>query len=148
MPYRRNYRRARRTSRPTERIIRADNPVLATAGVTVASFMYTVTDPQTVTRFKLDTGIQGTFNGTVAYALVVVPEGYNNNAISYPAITTDLYNPTTNVLISGVLTDTAIEDHKSSSYSRKLKTGDRIALLYNPSAATQVSYEISFTTVH
>ncbi len=149
MPYRRNYRRAnRRTSRPTERIIRADNPVLTTPGATVTSFMYTASEPQTVTKFKLDTGIQGTFTGTLAYALVVVPEGYSANPLTYPATSTDLYNPTVNVLISGVLTDTAVEDHKSSSYSRKLKTGDRIALLYNPTAASQVGYEISFTTIH
>ena len=56
-------------------------------------------------------------------------EGYNANSIVWPAITTDLYNPTMDVLISGVLTDGGVEDHKYNAIGRKLKTGDRLCLL-------------------
>ena len=59
-----------------------------------------------------------------------VPEGYNANTITYPALTADLYNPTDLVLISGVLTDGTVEDHKSNFIGRKMKAGDRLALIF------------------
>ena len=65
----------------------------------------------------------------VPYALVVVREGYNANPLNYPAITDDLYNPTMDVLISGILTDNAVEDSKYNAIGRKLKKGDRICLI-------------------
>ncbi len=113
--------------------------------------MYTATDPQTATKFRLDTGVNSSaISQPIAYALVLVPEGYDSNDLNYPATTTDLYNPTANVLISGVITDATVEDHKSSRYSRKMKTGDRIALLYYNAGTTAVpvSFEINFTTIH
>ena len=146
---RRIYTRAPR--RPTERIIRAST-VNVPQQTTAIGYLYTANEPQTVTNFKLDTGITTSTAGPVAYVLVHIPEGYNANNINYPADTADLYNPTNNVLISGVLTDNTVEDHKFSRYSRKLKTGDRIALLYyNPlgsGGAIPVSFELNFTAVH
>ena len=82
------------------------------------------------------------------YALVVVREGYNANLLVYPALTDDLYNPTMDVLISGVLTDGSFEDHKWNKIGRKLKTGDRLCLIvYNTSGgtATDVAFELSFS---
>jgi hypothetical protein len=150
MPYRsynRSYNR-RRSSRPTNRVIRAST-VTTTVNSTITAYMFTATDPCTATKFKLDIGT-GTVEGNMAYALVYVPEGYNANNINLPAVTEDLYNPTMNVLISGVITDpTKGEDHKSSRYSRKMKPGDRICLLlYQTIANSSATYEISFTTVH
>ena len=57
---------------------------------------------------------QCTRGEAVAYALVVVREGYNPNQLNWPAVSTDMYNPTMDVLISGVLT--------SESYA----TGERV----------------------
>jgi hypothetical protein len=149
----------RRSSRPSERIIRGST-VIADSSATTDAFVYTADVPQTVTRFKLDIGIAGVTTGNspsdfalpLVYALIHVPEGYPANPLTYPAITTDLYNPTTNVLISGVVTDPTLEDHKSSSYGRKLKTGDRIALIIRyPANITPLSiatsFELSFTSV-
>ena len=150
----RYYRRRRifkRSSRPTERIVRAGSTGQISTGNQVSAYVYTATDPNTATRFKLDTGFSAsTAGGPVVYALVYVPEGYNINNIVYPAVTDDIYNPTKNVLLSGVLTDNAIEDHKSTSYSRKMAVGDRIALIYYNASSSQVdaSFELSFTTVH
>ena len=72
----------------------------------------------------------------VAYCLVHVREGYNANSITYPAVTDDMYNPTNDVIISGVLTDGSTEDHKYARIGRKMKPGDRIALLYYLSSTT------------
>ena len=87
----------------------------------------------------------------VPYALVVVREGYNANPLNYPAITDDLYNPTMDVLISGILTDGGIEDHKSNAIGRKLKKGDRICLIvYAPAVTTAnptVFFEMNFTVL-
>ena len=58
-----------------------------------------------------------------SYALVVVREGYNANGLNYPAVADDLYNPTMDVLISGILTDNGVEDHKWNAIGRKLKKG-------------------------
>ena len=75
---------------------------------------------------------QCTRGEAVAYALVVVREGYNPNQLNWPAVSTDMYNPTMDVLISGVLTSESAEDHKGNKIGRKLKTGDRVMLLgYN-----------------
>jgi len=139
----------RRVSRPTDRTVRAGTNT-ATAGTQSTMYMYTATDPCTATRFRLDIGTITEL--PCVYALVYVPEGYDVNTITYPATTVDLYNPTMNVLISGVITDNQVEDHKSSRYSRKLRIGDRIALiLYNPvgnASAVTVNWELNFTTVH
>ena len=85
----------------------------------------------------------------VPYVLVHVREGYNANTITYPAITTDMYNPTADVLISGILTDNAVEDHKYNMIGRKLKSGDRLALIYYSSASgeVRVQFEINFSVL-
>ena len=50
----------------------------------------------------LDVGVTTPGTATcIPYVLVLVQEGYNANAITYPAVTDDMYNPTMNVLISG-----------------------------------------------
>ena len=139
--------RARRPKRPSDRIIRAaSGPVTATA--TSRTFVYTATVPQTALNIKLDVG--ATTDEVLVYALVYLPEGYDYNPIVWPAITDDIYNPTKNVLISGVLTDNSVEDHKTNRIGRKLATGDRIALLVrntSASATAQFSFELSFTAL-
>ncbi len=148
MPYRR-YRRnyTRRSVRPTNRIIRAASDEVPVSSQSEA-YVYTAEDPQKVTNFRLD--IFTTSGVTVPYALVMIPEGYNANTMTYPATSDDLYNPTNMVLISGVLIDNT-QDHKWSRYSRKLNPGDRIALLLlnsSASVAADVSFQLSFTAVH
>ena len=50
------------------------------------------------------------------------------------------------VLISGVITDTAVEDHKWNSIGRKLKAGDRLALLVKSTWDNAFSiFELSFS---
>ena len=117
------------------------------------AYQYTATSACTVKSIKLDVGantVGGPGDVAVVYALVLVREGYNPNSLVWPAPTGDLYNPTMDVLISGVLTDGAIEDHKSNMIGRKLKTGDRIALMVlNSSAAVSVRcyYEMPFSVL-
>ena len=50
----------------------------------------------------------------------------------------DLYNPTMDVLISGVLTDRATEDQKSNYIGRKLKAGDRLCLIVSNTSSGSV----------
>ena len=69
--------------------------------------------------------------------------------MTYPAISTDMYNPTDQVLISGILTDDAVEDHKYNVVGRKMKPGDRLGLIcLNTGGSTvYVSFEISFSVL-
>ena len=54
-----------------------------------------------MTNFKLDIGEESADQyWPVAYALVYVPEGYNVNNLTFPAVTDDMYNPTKMVIIS------------------------------------------------
>ena len=153
--YYRSYRRPiKKTTRPTNKVIRAANATLP-ARTTASGYIYTATDPLTVMNIKLDTGavadIDVAAGVTIAYCLVHVREGYNANNITYPALSDDMYNPTNDVIISGVLTDSSIEDHKYARIGRKMKPGDRLVLLYFLEAATgtaNVSFEINFTTLH
>ena len=69
---------------------------------------------------------------------MVVREGYNPNLINWPALTDDLYNPTMDVLISGVLTDRATEDQKSNYIKCKLKAGDRLCLIVSNTSSSSV----------
>jgi len=131
-PFSRRFRRAvyARRKRNAERIIRSG---VAAVGVGVQSAVYTYTAAKACVakNIKLDIGAteQGTTTIGCPYVLVVVREGYNPNLITYPALTDDLYNPTMDVLISGVLTDSKSEDHKSNFIGRKLKAGDRLCLI-------------------
>ena len=114
--------------RNAERVVRAGESTLA-GGTQQTAYTYTADQACTVRSIKLDIGMDT--GGLVApvvipYALVVVREGYNANPLNYPAITDDLYNPTMDVLISGILTDNAVEDSKYNAIGRKLKKGDRI----------------------
>ena len=147
---RRSSKRIVRPKRPTERFVRAGKSVVPPS-VTTTGYVWTAVETGTVTNIKLDTGMDRdpatALQNAIAYALVYVPEGYNANALTFPALTDDLYNPTKNVLISGVLNSTAMEDHKFTKYSRKVVRGDRLCLLYyNTDAANQeVSFELNFT---
>ena len=153
--YYRSYRRPiRKSNRPTNKVIRSA-VVTIPNGSTQVGYLYTATDPLTVMGIKLDTGITGDTSlavpATVAYCLVHVREGYNTNNITYPAVTDDMYNPTNDVIISGVLTDGSTEDHKYARIGRKMKPGDRLALLYFLASTTgqvNVSFEINFMTLH
>ena len=121
-------------------------------GTQQVAYTWTAAEACTVKSIRLDAGataITATPDTNVAYVLVRVPEGYNANNITYPALAADMYNPTELVLISGVLTDGSAEDHKSNFIGRKMKAGDRLALIfYNAGgAAVTVSFEINFSVL-
>jgi hypothetical protein len=139
---------SQRTKRNAERIIRAGSSVVATATQQIA-YTYTATQACTIRSIKLDTGVASGSGVAVPYVLVVVREGYNANSINYPAATDDLYNPTMDVLISGVITDSVSEDHKSNSIGRKLKAGDRLALIYRNAGTSEntIVFEMNFTVL-
>ena len=109
----RRFRRAvyARQKRNVERIIRSGSANMS-AGTQSAVFTYTATKACVAKNIKLDIGAKEDLSSTIQcpYVLVVVREGYNPNLITWPALTDDLYNPTMDVLISGVLTDRATED--------------------------------------
>ena len=140
----------RRAKRNSERVVRAGQTQIA-SGTQGAAYTYTATQPCTARSIKLDLGMTNAANNLhVPYVLVVVREGYNVNQINYPAVTNDLYNPTMEVLISGVLTDNAVEDHKFNSIGRKLKIGDRICLVLaamGDSGSADVTFEMSFSVL-
>ena len=150
MQRRRSYYRSKpRAKRPTERFVRAGTSAVP-VGTTTTGYVWTAQETGTISNIKLDTGMDSATGSTeaIVYAMVYVPEGYNANPLNYPALTDDLYNPTKNVLISGVLNSQDMEDHKSTRYSRKVVKGDRLCLLYRPVAASgsqTVSFELSFT---
>jgi hypothetical protein len=142
--YRRRYNK-----RNAERVIRASNSSVAESTQQVA-YTWTAVEACTVKSIRLDTGAaQSPGSVSTPYVLVRVPEGYNANAITYPALTSDMYNPTDLVLISGILTDGATEDHKSNFIGRKMKAGDRLALIFfnAGSGAVNISFEINFSVL-
>ena len=146
---RRSARYVVRPKRNAERHIRAGRMDLPDYATTYTGYVYTAGSAQTVKSIKLDIGqnplVSEAQKGAV-YAIVVVREGYQANALQWPALTTDLYNPTMDVLISGVLTDAAVEDHKWNSIGRKLKTGDRICLIARGTdGASHLNFELSFS---
>ena len=144
--YRRFRRVYSRAKRPSDRKVKAGNIVLATPGTTVVGYVFQPTVAGTVKSIRLDIGLTSGGSVPTAYALVVVREGYDANSLIYPAIASDLYNPTMDILISGVLTDNAIEDHKVNMIGRKLKQNDKIALLaMSPTGAGEAAFELSFT---
>ena len=136
---RKSRRYVSRPKRNAERVVRAGQSNL-TGGTQQTAYTYTADQACTVRSIKLDIGMDtgGLADAVVVpYALVVVREGYNANPLNYPAITDDLYNPTMDVLISGILTDNAVEDSKYNAIGRKLKKGDRICLIvYAPAVTT------------
>ena len=84
----------------------------------------------------------------VPYVVVVVREGYNANTISYPAITDDLYNPTMDVLISGILTDGGVEDHKYNVPGASSKATEFASSFMAGEASTVlVAFEMNFTVL-
>ncbi len=160
MPYRRRYSRAyrRRTSRPSNRIIRsATGTVTGTGGTGVvpasSAIVWTADTPCTVTNFRLNLGITQ-FSGSeqMAYCLLRRPE-FNVPSpeplyFNWPALNDDLYNPTNQVIIAGFITDDASTQNRFSRYSRKMHPGDQIILaVLNPNASSSVnfSFELSFT---
>ena len=140
------------TKRNAERHIRGGATGMPAVSQTVA-YTYTATEACTVKSIKLDLGITGGVedgtDNTVAYVLVRIPEGYTANNITYPALTDDMYNPTDQVLISGVLTDAAVEDHKSNMIGRKLKAGDQIALILKNTVThtVTIAFELNFSVL-
>ena len=150
---RKSRRYVSRPKRNAERVVRAGQSTL-TGGTQQTAYTYTADQACTVRSIKLDIGMDtgGLVDAVVVpYALVVVREGYNANPLNYPAITDDLYNPTMDVLISGILTDNAVEDSKYNAIGRKLKKGDRICLIvYAPAGTTAnptVFFEMNFTVL-
>ena len=147
------FRRFIRRSRPmakrnSERHIRGGNSVLA-ANTQQTAYTFTATEACVIKSIRLDVGATGADVGVlVPYVMARVQEGYSANTITYPALTSDMYNPTNEVLMSGILTDQTSEDHKSNFIGRKLKEGDRICLIFangSASSAASVSFEISFS---
>lgn len=145
----------KRSSRPTNRILQAGPTGQIFAKQQTVGYLFTATDPCTATNFKLDTvaEVLGDETSPIAYALVYVPEGYDVNTINYPttAGTNNMYDPSKAVLIAGILSSLEQEDHKYSKYSRKLQTGDRLALIYfnsDDTATSSASFQLSFTTIH
>ena len=148
---RRSARYVVRPKRNSERHIRAGSITMADSALTYTGYVYTAGAAQTIKSIKLDIGAwqtTGYQSNGAAYAIVVVREGYQANSLNFPALTTDLYNPTMDVLMSGVLTENSTEDHKYNSIGRKLKAGDRICLIVkgmeNNSA---VMFELSFSVL-
>jgi len=151
---RRSNRYVARPKRNSERNIKAGQINIPDAASTYSGYVYTAGMAQTVKSIKLDIGMSAPgvdpqiSNQAIAYALVVVREGYNANPLSYPAIEVDMYNPTMDVLISGVITDTAVEDHKYNMIGRKLKQGDRLCLLVKSTYANAFCvFEMSFSVL-
>jgi len=148
---RRSARYVPRPKRNAERHIRAGFMGLPDSATTYTGYVYQANSAQTVRSIKLDigqnTGTSLPQTGAV-YAIVVVREGYQANSLTWPALTTDVYNPTMDVLISGVLTDSAVEDHKYNMIGRKLKAGDRICLIARGTeGASHLNFELSFTVL-
>ena len=158
---RRSFRNVPRIKRNAERHIRAGRMSLPDSALTYTGYVYTAGSAQTVKSIKLDIGQNPIVPGAptnpptepspqegVVYAIVVVREGYQANGLNWPALTTDMYNPTMDVLISGVLTDAAVEDHKWNRIGRKLKTGDRICLIAKATeGASHLNFELSFSVL-
>ena len=152
MPRRYNGRyRVVRPKRNAERHVRAGVSTIG-SGTQQTAYTYTASQACVVKSIKLDFGITSGSVGTTAcpYAVVVVREGFNANNLNYPALTNDLYNPTMDVLISGVLTDPAVEDHKTNMIGRKLKAGDRICLIVfcgGDSTTVNIAFEMNFSVL-
>ena len=148
---RRSNRYVPRIKRNAERHIRAGKMDLPDYATTYTGYVYTAGSAQTVKSIKLDIGQNagtGVSQQGVVYAIVVVREGYQANGLNWPALTTDMYNPTMDVLISGVLTDAAVEDHKWNAIGRKLKAGDRICLIARGTeGASHLNFELSFSVL-
>ena len=157
--YYKKSRRYNRTARPTDRKIKAGTQTLSPvpSGGTMGSvpaYVFTATEPLTARNIKLDIGLSASSGTTIAstkcvYALVIAREGYSPNQLNWPALSEDLYNPTMDVLISGVITGTN-DDHKINRIGRKMKPGDRMVLLMgNPSqTGNEVGFELSWTNLH
>ena len=142
-----------RPKRNSERILRGGTSVINPATQQVA-YTFLAMDACVVKSIKLDvgktTGVSVANAEPLPYVLVHVREGYNANSIGWPAINTDMYNPTGDVLISGVLTNDAVEDHKWNMIGRKIKPSDRLCLIfYNPDTVNSqvVSFEMNFSVL-
>ena len=147
--FRRYVRRSFRPKRNAERVIRGGTSTIAT-GTQQVAYTYTARDACVAKSIKLDVGVTTPGSATsIPYVLVLVQEGYNANQIIYPALTDDMYNPTMNVLISGVITDPVVEDHKFNMVGRKMKPGDRLALIFYNAAnlGSDVTFEINFSVL-
>ena len=82
------------------------------------AYNFTATTACTIKSIKLDIGANVTNEGTGQNCDCLCFSGCPPKGIMLihwfgPQFKGDLYNPTMDVLISGVLTDTALEDHKS-----------------------------------
>ena len=150
--FRRNSRRfLSRPKRNCERVIRGGTSTVTT-GTQQIAYTWTATDACTVRSIKLDVGCTNGMEASVVripYVLVRVPEGYNANSMTYPALAVDLYNPTDLVLISGILTENGSEDHKFNMIGRKMKAGDRLALIFLNFGNVDIDccFEISFSVM-
>ena len=144
---RRYFRRAKRNA---ERHVRGGQSNVV-GGTQQIAYTYEATQACVIRSIKLDIGVRiGDSQTTVPYILGVVREGNTVNNLIYPAVNVDMYNPTMDVLISGVLTSDGVEDHKSNYIGRKLKKGDQLFLLvrnFNASGNNDVCFQVSFSVM-
>ena len=155
MAYKYKARRIRRSKQPTDRSVRAGGFLVSTSQI--VAYTYTATDPCKVCNLSLEIGLDDNTDANsekVYYAVVYVPEGYNVNTMQVTDVTQDLYNPTKNIMVVGVLTNDGGGAKKTfSRVSRKMAVGDRIALIINRvnNGSTQDNtgnFVLQFTTVH
>ena len=139
-----------RPKRNAERHVRAGESLI-TGGTQQTAFTYTATDACVIKSIKLDIGATLADSAfTIPYVLVHLREGNTVNTITYPALNDDMYNPTMDVLISGILTGDGLEDHKSNRIGRKLKKNDQIVLICrNPAVSgnTRIAFELNFSVL-
>ena len=148
---RKSRRYVSRPKRNAERIIRAGGSLVSVATQQIA-YTWTAAEACTIKSIKLDVGVsESQLPDSIQIPMFwsESQKGYNANTMTYPAITTDLYNPTDLVLISGIITNGSSEDQKYNSIGRKMKTGDRMALIFFNSSADNVYvvFEMNFTVL-
>ena len=126
------YKSKRVSYRNNERVIRATSISTGTAGGTIAQVLYTGDVACTIRGLSIKL-LPRTTNAPlpddrIMWAVVLVNEGYEPNTL-HSTIGVDLYNPTRNVLTSGVWSGQNNWTYGRAKYSRKLMKGDRIMLL-------------------
>ena len=126
------YRSKKVSYRNNERVIRATSISTGTAGGTIAQVLYTGDVACTVRGFSIKLMPRTTNapspDDRISWAVVLVNEGYDPNNLN-SNIGVDLYNPTRNVLTSGIWSGQNNWTGGRAKYSRKLMKGDRLMLL-------------------
>ena len=140
-----------RSSRPSERKLRAYVPAAINSGASDAQLMYEAEYVQvTASNFRLQANSRQGDLGTTYFALVLVSDGDAPNALGNFNAAGNYYEPTQNVILSGVLDPQSV-NYFSSNYSRKMRKGDALWLLTAnvelaaPGNQSLPSYSLQFT---